>query len=149
MADQTFKNVVNGELVESVSGETYDVIDPTTGEVYAQAPKSGDEDVDRAYAAADAAFEGWGYATPQDRSNALLKIADAIEDAGRGDQRRRVQGHRQAARADHGRGDAATPRTTSSSSPAPRGCSRASRPASTWPTTPRGYAASRSASSAR
>ena len=27
------------------------------------------------YAAADAAFEGWGFATPQDRSNALLKIA--------------------------------------------------------------------------
>ena len=79
MADQTFRNVVNGELVESVSGETYDVIDPTTGEVYAQAPRSGDEDVDRAYAAADAAFEGWGYATPQDRSNALLKLATAIE----------------------------------------------------------------------
>jgi len=56
------------------------VIDPTTGEVYAQAPKSGDEDIDRAYAAADAAFEGWGYATPQDRSNALLKLAAAIED---------------------------------------------------------------------
>ena len=80
MADQTFTNVVNGELVESVSGETYDVIDPTTGEVYAQAPKSGDEDIDRAYAAADAAFEGWGYATPQDRSNALLKLASAIEE---------------------------------------------------------------------
>ena len=80
MADTVFKNVINGELVDSASGETYDVIDPTTGEVYAQAPKSGDADVDRAYAAADAAFEGWGYATPQDRSNALLKLAAAIED---------------------------------------------------------------------
>ena len=106
MADQTFKNVVNGELVESVSGETYDVIDPTTGEVYAQAPRSGDEDVDRAYAAADAAFEGWGYATPQDRSNALLKIAERDRGPGRRDQRGRVQGHRQAARPDHVRGDA-------------------------------------------
>jgi betaine-aldehyde dehydrogenase len=79
MADQTFKNVVNGELVDSVSGETYDVIDPTTGEVYAQAPMSGAEDVDRAYAAADAAFETWRDSTPQDRAAALLKIADAIE----------------------------------------------------------------------
>ena len=78
MADTTFRNVINGELVDSVSGETYDVLDPTTGEVYAQAPKSGPEDVDRAYAAAAAAFEGWGEATPQDRGNALLKIADAI-----------------------------------------------------------------------
>ncbi|WP_028645845.1 gamma-aminobutyraldehyde dehydrogenase [Nocardioides sp. URHA0020] len=79
MADKTFTNVVNGELVESVSGETYDIIDPTTGEVYAQAPRSGAEDVDRAYAAAASAFETWGSTTPQDRSNALLKIADAIE----------------------------------------------------------------------
>ena len=60
MADQTFRNVINGESVDSVSGQTYDVIDPTTGEVYAQAPMSGSEDVDRAYAAADAAFEAWG-----------------------------------------------------------------------------------------
>jgi betaine-aldehyde dehydrogenase len=80
MADQTFKNVINGELVESVSGETYDVIDPTTGEVYAQAPMSRAEDVDRAYAAADAAFESWGRTTPQERGNALLRIAHAIEE---------------------------------------------------------------------
>jgi betaine-aldehyde dehydrogenase len=80
MADQTFKNVINGELVDSVSGETYDIIDPTTGGVYAQAPMSGPEDVDRAYAAAAAAFESWGDATPQDRGNAMLKIATAIED---------------------------------------------------------------------
>ncbi|NUR07287.1 MAG: gamma-aminobutyraldehyde dehydrogenase [Nocardioidaceae bacterium] len=79
MADKAFRNVINGELVDAASGETYDVIDPTTGEVYATAPMSGAEDVDRAYAAADAAFEGWGYATPQDRSNALLKLADAID----------------------------------------------------------------------
>ncbi|HET7066170.1 MAG TPA: gamma-aminobutyraldehyde dehydrogenase [Nocardioides sp.] len=80
MADQTFKNVINGELVDGASGETYDIVDPTTGEVYAQAPKSGPEDVDRAYAAAQAAFETWGDTTPQDRGNALLKIAQAIED---------------------------------------------------------------------
>ena len=52
MADQRFQNVVNGELVDSASGETYDVVDPTTGEVYAAAPMSGQEDIDRAYAAA-------------------------------------------------------------------------------------------------
>ena len=79
MADQAFKNVIDGKLVDSVSGERYDVIDPTTGEVYATAPMSGAEDVDRAYGAAAAAFEGWGDSTPQDRSNALLKIADAID----------------------------------------------------------------------
>ena len=77
MAD--FKNVVGGELVDALSGATYDVIDPATGEVYARAPMSGPEDVDRAYAAAARAFEAWGDTTPRERSEALLKIADAID----------------------------------------------------------------------
>ena len=60
-------------------GERYDVIDPTTGEVYATAPMSSAEDVVRAYVAAAEAFESWGDTTPKDRATALLKIADAIE----------------------------------------------------------------------
>ena len=38
---QTFQNVINGKLVDSASGETYDVIDPTTGEAYGQATAPG------------------------------------------------------------------------------------------------------------
>ncbi|HET7196065.1 MAG TPA: gamma-aminobutyraldehyde dehydrogenase [Nocardioides sp.] len=79
MADTKFQNVIDGKRVDSASGETYDVIDPTTGEVYASAPMSGAEDLDRAYEAADRAFESWGGSTPQDRASALLKLADAIE----------------------------------------------------------------------
>src|SRR5680860_1001316 len=79
MADTTFHNIVNGERVAAASGETYDVIDPTAGEVYARAPMSRAEDLDRAYAAADSAFEAWGSTTPQERATALLKIADAID----------------------------------------------------------------------
>ena len=45
MSDTAFSNVVGGELVPAASGETYDVLDPTTGEVYATAPRSGEEDV--------------------------------------------------------------------------------------------------------
>ena len=80
MTDQRFHNVINGELVDSASGETYEVLDPTTGEVYATAPMSGPEDVDRAYAAAARAFETWGETTPSQRQQALLKIADALEE---------------------------------------------------------------------
>src|SRR5215212_6893595 len=76
---KVLKNVVNGEAVDAVAGATYDVVDPTTGTVYATAPASGAEDVDRAYAAAAAAFETWGRTSPKDRSAALLKIADAID----------------------------------------------------------------------
>jgi betaine-aldehyde dehydrogenase len=78
MASQ-FRNVINGESVGSASGATYDVVNPATGEVYAQAPASGAEDVDRAMRAADAAFEGWGESTPAERQRAMLKMADALE----------------------------------------------------------------------
>src|SRR3954451_11566023 len=73
------QNVVGGELVDAASGATYDVVDPTTGAVYATAPASGAEDVDRAYAAAATAFETWGRTSPKERSEALLRIADAID----------------------------------------------------------------------
>ncbi len=79
VTDTTFSNVVDGRLVPAADGRTYDVIDPSTGQVYAQAPLSGAEDVDRAYAAAERAFESWGSTTPQERMLALLKIADALE----------------------------------------------------------------------
>ena len=80
MADKTFQNVVDGKLTDSKSGETYDVLDPTTGEVYAQAQMSGAEDIDAAYGAAAKAFEAWGDTTPAERQKALLKIADALEE---------------------------------------------------------------------
>jgi betaine-aldehyde dehydrogenase len=73
------QNFVNGEFVDAKSGRFSDVIDPCTGEAYAQAPISGPEDVDAAYAAAAAAFESWGATTPGERANLLLKVADAIE----------------------------------------------------------------------
>ena len=77
---QKFSNIVNGERVDARSGQRYDVVNPSTGEVYATAPMSGPEDVDLAYQAAERAFEGWGDATPADRQRAMLKIADALEE---------------------------------------------------------------------
>ncbi|MCW2881590.1 MAG: gamma-aminobutyraldehyde dehydrogenase [Sphaerisporangium sp.] len=76
------QNFINGELADARSGQFSDVIDPSTGEVYLQAPVSGQEDVDAAYAAAVAAFESWGRTTPGERAGYLLKIADAIEARG-------------------------------------------------------------------
>ncbi|MEU7853797.1 gamma-aminobutyraldehyde dehydrogenase [Nonomuraea sp. NPDC049141] len=73
------QNFINGEFVDAKSGRFSDVIDPCTGEAYLQAPISGTEDVDTAYAAAAAAFESWGQTTPGERANLLLKVADAID----------------------------------------------------------------------
>jgi betaine-aldehyde dehydrogenase len=74
------QNFVGGEHVDPADGSLYDLINPATGEVFARAPMSGKEDVDRAFEAAEKAFEVWRDATPSQRQLALLKIADAIED---------------------------------------------------------------------
>jgi betaine-aldehyde dehydrogenase len=76
------QNVINGELVEAVDGRRADLTDPSTGEVFATAPLSGAEDVDRAYVAAATAFESWRDTTPSERQLALLKFADALESRG-------------------------------------------------------------------
>ncbi|MEX1162063.1 MAG: gamma-aminobutyraldehyde dehydrogenase [Nitriliruptor sp.] len=76
------KNLIGGELRESASGETMDLTDPSTGKVFATAPRSGEQDVDAACRAAADAFPGWRDATPSQRSLALLRIADAIESRG-------------------------------------------------------------------
>ncbi|MEP6853453.1 MAG: gamma-aminobutyraldehyde dehydrogenase [bacterium] len=73
------QNFVNGELVDAVSGRRADLIDPSTGEVFASAPVSEQEDVDRAFAAASTAFETWRDTTPAERQRALLRFADAME----------------------------------------------------------------------
>ncbi len=79
MADKRFRNIINGESVDAADGASYDIVNPATGAVYAQAPASGEEDVDRAMKAAENAFEDWGDSTPGERQLALLKIADALE----------------------------------------------------------------------
>ena len=56
-----------------------ELIDPSTGEVFATAPVSSEDEVDAAVASAADAFQGWRDTTPAERSLALLRIADAIE----------------------------------------------------------------------
>ncbi|MDT3441160.1 MULTISPECIES: gamma-aminobutyraldehyde dehydrogenase [unclassified Pseudofrankia] len=73
-------NFIGGEHVPAADGRTMPIVDPSTGEQYAEAPLSGPADVDRAVTAAAGAFESWRDATPSERARALLKIADAIEE---------------------------------------------------------------------
>ena len=76
---ELLRNFVNGDYVPARDGRTSDVVDPSTGEAYAQAPVSGAADVDAALRAAAAAQPGWRDATPAERSLALLRFATAIE----------------------------------------------------------------------
>jgi betaine-aldehyde dehydrogenase len=74
------RNFVGGEHVDTAEGRRADLVDPTTGEVFASAPVSGAEDVDRAYTAAATAFETWRDTTPAERQRALLRFADTVEE---------------------------------------------------------------------
>src|SRR5829696_4709570 len=74
------QNFINGESVDAVDGATEEVMNPANGEVIADMPLSGEEDVNRAVAAAKAAFPGWSTTTPAERATALLKLADLIEE---------------------------------------------------------------------
>jgi betaine-aldehyde dehydrogenase len=73
------KNFVGGKYADTRDGRTSDVIDPSTGETYTQAPVSTAEDVDTALRTAADAFTTWKDTTPAERSLALLKLADAVE----------------------------------------------------------------------
>ena len=72
------KMFVDGEFVDALSGETMEVLNPATGEVIAEVPRAGEEDVDRAVAAAETAWESWREKTPKDRMELLQKLADVI-----------------------------------------------------------------------
>jgi 1-pyrroline dehydrogenase len=71
---------IGGEWSDAASGETMEVINPATGQVIAEVPKCGAEDVDRAVAAAKTTLETWLDVTPKERSELLHKLADVLDD---------------------------------------------------------------------
>ncbi len=75
-----FHNIIDGKVRPSADGAAMDVINPSTGEVYATAPNSSAVDVDAAFQAAAKAFEKWRWSLPAERQRALLKLADVIEE---------------------------------------------------------------------
>jgi 1-pyrroline dehydrogenase len=77
---EALQNFVGGRWVDSASGATTDVLNPATGETIAQAQASTAEDVDRAVEAASTAYAEWSDATPGERAELLLKLADVIDD---------------------------------------------------------------------
>ncbi|KRF21807.1 aminobutyraldehyde dehydrogenase [Phycicoccus sp. Soil803] len=75
---ETIKNFINGRLVESASDQFIDLIDPTTGQPDGRSPISLPEEIDAAYAAAEAAFDVWKKLAPRVRQKHLLDLADII-----------------------------------------------------------------------
>ncbi len=77
---KVFHNIIDGKVQAAASGAMMDIVNPSTGEVYASAPNSDANDVDEAFQAAGRAFESWRWSTPSERQRALLKLADVIEE---------------------------------------------------------------------
>jgi phenylacetaldehyde dehydrogenase len=72
---------IDGKFVPAQSGETFEVINPATGEVIAKAAAGGAADIDLAVKAARRAFESgpWSSMNPSGRRNLMWKLADALE----------------------------------------------------------------------
>ncbi len=81
-APSTTRMVIGGESVDAADGQTFDVVNPATGQTVATAPLGGRTDVDRAVEAAQAAFDerkGWANWAAGKRGRTLSKLADLIK----------------------------------------------------------------------
>jgi aldehyde dehydrogenase (NAD+) len=74
------KLFINGEWVESTSGETFDDLNPATLEVIAKLHKASEEDVQRAVDAAEDAFEKWSSTPAPMRAKILFRAGRRLEE---------------------------------------------------------------------
>ncbi|MBP3437759.1 MAG: aldehyde dehydrogenase family protein [Sutterella sp.] len=77
---QKFGLLINGEWVDAQNGATFETFNPATGEKLADCADASAADVDRAVAAARAAFPAWSAVPPAARAAKLLRIADLIDE---------------------------------------------------------------------
>jgi betaine-aldehyde dehydrogenase len=70
---------INGRFVDAESGETLPTLNPHDNSVIAHVAMAGPADIDKAVAAASAAFPAWSRMPAMERGRLLLKLADAIE----------------------------------------------------------------------
>jgi len=72
---------INGEQVDAIGGKTSALIDPGTGEAFAQVPCGDERDVEAAVRAARAAFDSgvWSGLSPAERAKTVIRFADLIE----------------------------------------------------------------------
>jgi aldehyde dehydrogenase (NAD+) len=70
---------IGGRFVPAANGETLATLNPHDNSVIAEVAMAGHADIDRAVAAAKAAFPKWSKLAAMERGRLLLKLADAIE----------------------------------------------------------------------
>jgi acyl-CoA reductase-like NAD-dependent aldehyde dehydrogenase len=82
LKSQPKKLFIGGRWVESLSGKTFETLDPATGDVLARVAEANAEDVDRAVAAARKSFDRgtWRELPPAERAKVLWRVGDMIEE---------------------------------------------------------------------
>ena len=76
---EKIRNFIGGEFAAPAGGKYLENIEPATGRPYSLVPDSDATDVERAVAAAQAAFAGWAATPVAERSRILLRIAELID----------------------------------------------------------------------
>lgn len=77
---QTYKNLINGQWVDSLSGETFENINPANkNDIVGRFQASTEDDVVRAIEAAAQAQKQWALVSPSKRAEILYKAADLLE----------------------------------------------------------------------
>ncbi len=72
--------LIGGQWVAAASGKTFETRNPATGDLLAVVPEGDREDIDRAVAAARAAFDGpWRRMKPDERAALMHALADVID----------------------------------------------------------------------
>lgn len=76
---QSHKLLIGSDRPDAISGQTFDVLDPSDGTLLGSAARGAAEDVDRAVAVARQAFEGpWSRISPSDRGRLIWKLSELI-----------------------------------------------------------------------
>lgn len=77
---ERIKDYVNGEWIDSLASETREIRNPATGELLAEVPMGGADDIDRAVKAANAAFDEWRMVPPAKRARYLFTLKNLLEE---------------------------------------------------------------------
>jgi alpha-ketoglutaric semialdehyde dehydrogenase len=75
-----YRNYIGGEWVDAAGGETFESVNPATGETIGAFPKSSAEEVDRAVAAARDAYERWRLVPAPKRAEILFRVGQRFID---------------------------------------------------------------------
>jgi acyl-CoA reductase-like NAD-dependent aldehyde dehydrogenase len=82
LRQQPVKMLIGGQWVTAASGKTFATYNPSTGGVLANVAEGDAEDINRAVAAARAAYESgpWAKMSPSQRGKLLWRVAELIEE---------------------------------------------------------------------